>query len=321
MVSRRLMLTGGVSAVLLAGAGAWRHRERKLDAERALSSLERSRVSLARAELSDARRLAREALEHGDDPATLPGYVDAEAAWLVDGDGGVAEGVALVERARLGGLRGRPLATALLAAAVSTRNDRHALALYEQHERQGVEGDGIFELVAGAALDLACDPRADALYEASIERWPSAVLPRLRRARSAIVDGQLERAREVLRELPATHDGRRVLEAAAASLAAAPGELRQGFVPADAASLPRSLRPLAVALSLGGSSATLGIEAALDDADGPRALVLVARLAQAAGDLDSAERAVRAALRARPELPSAQLLAEQLADLAKRASP
>lgn len=321
MVSRRLILAGGMSAALLGGAGAWRHRSRRLAAERAHALLEGCRVALAHAELSAARKLAREALEGSDDPATLSSYIDAEALWLVDGDGGVADGVALVERARFGGQRGRALATALLAAAVSTRNDRHALALYEQYERQGLQGAGVFELVAGAALELACDPRADALYEASIERWPSAVLPRLRRARSAIVEGQLERAREVLGSLPTAHDGRRVLEAVTSVLGAAPGDARGRLTPADAVALPRSIRPLAVALSLGDASTAMGIEAALDDADGPRALLLVARLARASGDLDSAERAAQAALRARPELPSAQLLAEQLAEAAKKASP
>lgn len=321
MVSRRLMLAGGLCAALATGAGVWERRQRAALVEQARRSLERCRESLGEARLSDARRLAGEALEASEDPATLSGYVDAEALWLVDGDGGAADGVALVERARLGGLRGRALATALLSAAVSTRNDRHALALYEQHERQGIEGDGVFELVAGAALELACDPRADALYEASIERWPGAVLPRLRRARSAIAEGQLERAREVLRPLADASEGRRVLEAVASSLGASPGEPRGTFAPADAAALPRSVRPLAAALSLGDAAAALGVEAALDDADGPRAMVLLARVARARGDLDSAERAVRAAMRARPELASAQLLAEQLAGTPKPTSP
>lgn len=321
MVSRRLMLAGGLSAALAVGAGVWERRSGAAQAELGRRSLERCRTALSEARLSEARKLAIEALEASDDQASLSGYVDAEALWLVDGDGGVADGVALVERARLGGLRGRALATALLAAAVSTRNDRHALALYEQYERQGLEGDGVFELVAGAALELACDPRADALYEASIERWPGAVLPRLRRARSAIVDGQLERAREVLHPLGETSDARRVLEAVATSLGVAQGEPRPPRAQVDAAALPRSVRPLAAALSLGGSAAALGVEAALDDADGPRAMLLVARVARAGGDLDSADRAVRAALRARPELASAQLLAEQLSEAAKGASP
>jgi hypothetical protein len=94
--------------------------------------------------------------------------------------------------------------------------------------------------------------------------------------------------------------------------------LPRGF---DTSALPRSVRPLAAVLSIADASAASGIDAALDDADGPRTLELCARVALALGDADSAQRAVDAALRARPELASAQHLAERVAEARRGASP
>lgn len=310
---RRVLLA--TCAVLGAGAG--------------LTFLVRGQA--ARSDASEAKRLAQDtyaALRAGELPRALelatkareldPEASEPKAAWvhalgmsLMESDGDGARATGFVYEARKIGLRGAELAFATLAAAVAMRNDHYARRVVAQHKEQGLAGDAFYDFGVGAALDLDCDPLAAAeAFASSAAKWHGAALPRLREARSLMFANKLAEATAALDELASPSPARAALTSVIDRLAkpAAPVWVD----PATVVDLPRSIRPLAQALLLGGE-ANFGIDAALGDVDSPLVALCCAKLALAAQDLASAERAAEVARQLRAELAPAATLLVQIA--------
>jgi hypothetical protein len=217
-------------------------------------------------------------------------------------------------------MRGPLLGQALLASAVRGKNDRLAVRLLVQHADQGLRGDPSYELVAGAALELACDDGAAARFESVLASTPASVLARLRLARARIFASRLDEASTVAAALPRERAERAILLEVVARLrryegAADAPSPRHVVDPFGLTDLPRSIRPLAQALTVHEANAGSGIEAALDDLDTPLAALLVARLAVVAGDGESAQLAIDAGVRLRAELAVPDELARRIARL------
>lgn len=314
MSRRRILVRLGVAGALVVGGGAVaaafftrRSREDAIaEAKRLVqesyAALRAGNIAVAADHASKARALDEESQE------AKVAWVHTTGMSLMEADGDGARAVGFVSEVRRLGLRGTHHAFANLAAAVAMKNDRFARRLVDQHKEQNVPGDAFYDFAAGAALDLDCDPAlAEAAFSRSASQWQDAVLPRLRRVRSLLFDERFEEARVALSEV-------RGADAAAVVLAAALGRLKgdasvQAHVdPATVVDLPRSVRPLAQALLLGGDDAAFGIDAALGDIDSALVATTCAQIALVAGDLQAAHAAAEAAQRFRPELTRATVM-------------
>ncbi len=234
-------------------------------------------------------------------------WVRASAAALLEGDAEPRRGVALLDEVRAFGLRGASLGLALLATATRGGNDRLAMKLLAQHAEQGLRGDAHYLFAAGAALELACDELATERFRSAVEAAPSAVLPRVRLVRNHLVHERFEEARRALEPL-APRPERAVLAEAIVRLS---GSAKFTQV-VDVLAIPdllRSVRPIAQALLQFDANQGSGIDAALEDVDGPEAAMIVAKLVLSTGDRLAAKRAAESALRLRPEFsPANELL-------------
>ena len=313
---RRLPRRGvvlGVGAVLAAGAGLTllvRSQSRKIDASDARRLAQETYAALRAGELPRAVDLAMKARALDEEaPEPKSAWLHAVGLSLMESDGDGAKAAGFVYEARKLGLRGVELAFATLASAVAMRNDHYARRLVKQHEEQGLANDAFSAFATGAALDLDCDPEgAVESFVMSGARWQDATLPPLRRARSLIFAGKLDDARRALDELGSPSPARAALSSVVERLA---NPTTPVWVdPATVVDLPRSIRPLAQALLLGGE-ANFGIDAALGDVDSPLVALCCAKLALAADDLSSAERAADVARQLRSELaPATAMLVE-----------
>ncbi len=237
-----------------------------------------------------------------------PGAREPALAWLhatgldlLEGDGGASRAIGFIDEARRLGAKGVDIAFATLVAAVVIKNDRLARRQLDQHDAQGFSTDAFYEYAAGAALDLDCDAAAEDRFRRSAHAWADAPLPRLRRARSLAFAGRLMDARDSLEGLDAVHPPtllmRQVLD-----VLATPSAKHPHIDPFAITDLPRSLRPLAQALTVSGDNAQAGIDAALSDIDSPLVALACFDIAKGAGDLASAERAAEVASEQRGEL-------------------
>lgn len=291
---------GGGSALFLRG------RSREADAaagatlaQQAYAALRAGATGSALKLAAHARKLAPESRE------TALAWLHATGLDLLEGDGGdgaAHRAIGFVDETRLLGAKGLDLGFAVLVSAVVMKNDKLARRVLDQHESDALETDAFYELVAGAALDLDCDPVAEERFRRSAARWADAVLPRLRRARSLAFANRYLEAREELEraEGPAAKVMGDVITALEKPRAT------HAFVdPFTITDLPRSLRPLAQALTVSAENAQSGLDAAMSDIDCPLAALACSDIAAGALDFTSAERAAQAALDMRSELGAA----------------
>jgi hypothetical protein len=316
---RRLALAVGV-AVAGGALGLHRASSRRASARAgelaalAERALVEGLLGVARAAVDEARKLDPES------EAARIAHVHTTSASLIEGDAPAVQGIALLDEVRAWGMRGPLLGQALLASAVRGNNDRLAVRLLVQHGEQGIRGDPSYELVAGAALELACDDGAAERFESVLRSTPASVLARLRLAWAQLMASRLDEAATVAAALPPDRAERAILLEVVARLrryegaadAPAPRHVVDPFGLTD---LPRSIRPLAQALTVHEANAGTGIEAALDDLDTPLAALLVARLAVVAGDAESAQLAIDAGVRMRAELAVPEELAHRIVRL------
>lgn len=299
---RRALLALGASVLLGGGGyGVWRARRasRRADAEHLAEEAYRA---LAEGNFAAALGLGNEAREKA------PGSTRAALAWLhaagmrlIEGDPDPALGVLAVNDARKLGARGVDLAFITLAAAVTMKNDRFAERLLEQHQKQAVQPDIFYHYAAGAALDLLCDARAEERFLLAASGWADAPMPRVRRARSLTFAGRYVDAARELERIAGERADKRLMGQVVLALQS-PSEKR-GFVdPFALTDLPRSIRPLAQALTVSPDNDQAGIEASLSDLDSPLLAVTCAEIVRLAGDLVAAEKALVAAHEMRPEL-------------------
>jgi hypothetical protein len=314
--TRRALLVGGAALLVVGATGAGflvDRKDRQAARARAQDLASQAYGALRQGDLRRAVALANDA--RASDPngrEAAEAWLHASGLYLVDGDGTAADGVALLEKARLLGAKGTLIAFAALTASIATKNDKLATSLLEEQSKRGVASDAYYELAAGAVLDLACDPAAAERYAASADAWADAILPRVRRARSFLLDGKLAAAKDALASLPQGRAEVLVLGAVIKRLEAPRG--KPAYVdPFAATDLPRSVRALAQALTVGAETETAGLDVALDDADTPMVAVLCGRVALSAGDLEGAAHAAASALKMRPELGEATRLAVTLA--------
>jgi hypothetical protein len=312
---RRLVWGLAALAALAAGGGAALavSRDREADRARARDLAESAYAAMRSGDIARARALAEEARKidpKGREAATA--WLHATGLHLIDGDGTAADAVGYMDQVRRLGARGALVAFAVLASAVAMKNDKLATTLLEEQSGRGVGGDAFHAFAVGAALDLACSDGAAASYQDAADRWADAVLPRIRRARAFLLADNHAAAESALAELPEGRPEVRVLRAALRRLEAAAGA--PAYVdPFAATDLPRSVRAIAQALTVGKETETAGLDVALDDVDTPLVALLCGRLALSAGDVDGASHAVDTALRMRPELDRAARLGTRLA--------
>lgn len=302
---RRAALALGASILLGGGGfGLWRVRRasRRDEAEHLADEAYRA---LAEGNFAAALGLGKEAREKA------PGSTRAALCWLhaaglrmIEGDPDPALGVEAVNDARKLGARGVDLAFITLAAAVTMKNDRFAERLLEQHQKQGVEPDIFYHYAAGAALDLLCDARAEERFLLAASGWGDAPMPRVRRARSLTFAGRYDDAARELERITADRPDKQLMGQVVLALRS-PTEKRAFVDPFALTDLPRSIRPLAQALTVSPDNEQAGIEASLSDLDSPLLAVTCADIVRLAGDLVAAEKALVAAHEMRPELPIA----------------
>lgn len=251
-----------------------------------------------------ALKLALEARELApNDAEVLRTWLHSAGLELLEGDQGgdvARRAVALIDEARRLGAKRADLAFALLVAAVVIKNDRLARRLLDQHEAQALDTDAVYEFAAGAALDLDCDGLAEERFRRSSKGWDGALLPKLRRARSLAF---AERRDEALRELASAEPCAPVkIMGDVIQALTEPRAVRARVDPYAIADLPRSLRPLAQALTVSPSNQQTGLDAALSEIDCPLVAVACSDIAEGAADFNSAELALQAALAMRSEL-------------------
>lgn len=304
----KLIVGGGVALLGLAGTTATvRSCQTKRDAGEAASLVERSYAALAAGRFAEAVGFATRArkLDEKSNEA-IRAWIRATGLDLIEGRPDARRAVGFVSEVRALGIRQTDFAFTNVAAAIAMRNDRYAKRLLEQHAVHEIPSDEFYDYAAGAALDLGAEPSsAAARFGNCSSVWQGAWFPRLRRARSLLLDERLEDAR---RELDA-------LEGASAA-ANALGEILLRVTTSKAAppafeleaveALPRCLHLLAFASSLrSGAGAATGMSQALPEADSPLLAPMCARLAIVSGDLRSAETAAISARQMRPESPLA----------------
>jgi len=314
--SRRALVFGGVAAALLAvggGVAVAVRRDRESDRARGDDLAESAYAALRTGDLARGRALAADARKV--DPkgrGAAEAWLHANGLYLIDGDGTVGDAIAYMDEVRTLGARGTLVAFAVLSSAVAMKNDKLATSLLSEQRSRGVEMDAYYAFAVGAALDLACDADAADAYAQSSALWVDAPLPRVRRARAFLLTENHAAARSALGELPVDRPAARVLAAALTRL-----ELERGapaYVdPFAATDLPRSVRAIAQALTVGKETESAGLDVALDDVDTPLVALLCGRLALSAGDREGASHAVDTALRMRPELGAAARLGVTLA--------
>lgn len=303
---RRTMLLGAAGVLVAAAVpiGLYaRAVSKKQDAVDAKGLAQQAYAALREGRIADAVALAKSARSKDlHSREALTAWLHATGVDLMEGSADGGRAVGFVAEARRAGLRGTELAFATVAAAVAMKNDRFARRLVDQHVEQQVASDAFYELAAGAALDLDCDPEAAAeRFEASASMWIDAPLPRLRRARSLAFADRFDEARDEIESMSFQGVDAAVLLQAIDRIA--DPSVGYGYVDAMAiADLPRSLRPVGQALLATNDPTQFGIEAALADLDTPLAGLMCATLMVQASDYAAAERALAAARAMRSEL-------------------
>ncbi len=321
---RRLVgwLLGGAVLATLGGVGAQAYRQHRAAGaeEEARAALARSRAALDAGDHRGAKQAADVAVELAPrDPAAIRAAIDARVVEVLDGGVTSDAAVDVVTTARRLGAQGSALATAALAAAVGARNPAHAQELLDQHRRDEVaRDDAVYLLAEGAAFDLLAEPAAIDAYARARELAPGLGSARVRHVRALVFAGRIGEARDAAGggNLP-----RPVANAIDVLLARAERPERWPekdvrILRDDVGDLPRPLRAIGAALALvppdaqGGSS--MGLDAAIDDADTPGALLLCGQLALAASDLDGALGAAQRATQMRPGWTPAHALAARV---------
>lgn len=304
----KLIVGGGVALLGLAGVTAMvRSCQTKRVAGQAASLVQRTYAALTAGNLADAVGFAARARALDDRSGeAIRAWIRATGLDLIEGPPDARRAVGFVSEVRALGIRQTDFAFTNIAAAVAMRNDRYAKRLLQQHAVHEIPADEFYDYAAGAALDLDAEPTSAAVrFGACSDVWEGAWLPRLRRARSLMLDDRLEDAR---RELDAL-EGRSAAADALGEILLRVTSSKAGPPAFDVSSveaLPRCLRPLAFATSLlSGADAAAGMSVALAEADSPLLAPLCARLAITSGDLRSAENAAISARQMRPESPLA----------------
>lgn len=315
-------LLAGVALAAAGGGGAhlWRQRRAAGDVGEARDAARRSGEALDAGDLRASQQLADRAVELAPrDPDAVRAAVEARVVGVLDGATTADAAVDVLTTARRLGADGVALAAAALAAAVGARNGAHARSLLEQHRRDGVDrSDAIYLLAEGAALDLLADPAAIDAYAKARELRPALGSAVVRQVRALILAGRVGEARAAAGgvELPKPVAGAlEVLLARGAQPDRWP-EKEARIAREDVGDLPRPLRTIGAALALvppesqGGQE--MGLDAALDDADTPGALLLAGQLALAAKDLEGALGAAKRAIAMEPGWTPAHALSARV---------
>ncbi len=305
-ILRALGATLALAAVGGAGAVLLRRRSRETEAAEGAALAEEAYSALRTGNTAGALKLAAQARKLAPDSrAAAQAWLHATGLDLLEGDGGdgaAHRAIGFLDETRVLGAKGLDLGFAVLVSAVVLKNDKLARRVLEQHEADALETDAFYELAAGAALDLDCDPVAEERFRRSAARWVDALLPRLRRARSLAFAGRYAEAGEELENVagPAA----KVMTDVIAALEK-PRATHAYVDPFAITDLPRSLRPLAQALTVSADNAQSGLDAAMSDIDCPLVALACSDIAAGALDFASAERAAQAALDMRSELSAA----------------
>jgi len=289
----------GLAAASTAGTFGFRewHRRRAVaDLSAAEDEVAASRAALYAGDIRKARTLAEHALELSPESTSAArAIVDARALDVLDGGVAPDAAVDVVTTARRLKVEGVGLAVATLSAAVGARNAEHAKMLIEQHQRQDVGADdAVHRLALGAAYDLLADAGAVDAYAEARKLAPEFSSAVVRHVRALVFAGRAGEARTAAKgaKLPdKTRNALAMLLVRAERPERWP-DTDARIVRDDVGDLPRPLRAIGAALALvppdEKGAASMGLEAALDDADSPGSLLLCGQLALSAKDLDSA---------------------------------
>jgi len=296
----------GVTLLAVGGGatGLLRSRSRVADTARGTALAQQAYAALRTGATRQAVKLSTEARQLApDDRQVAQAWLHSVGLDLLEGDQGddpARRAVGFIDETRRLGAKGLDIAFALLVSAVTIKNDRLARRLLEQHEEQAIETDAFYELAAGAALDLDCDAVAEERFRRSGERWVDAALPKLRRARSLAFAGRYAEASEELEKTPGGPPAK--LLGNVIKALETPRATHAYVDPFAITDLPRSLRPLAQALTVSAGNDQAGLDAALSDIDCPLVAIACSDIAAGASDFASAERALEVALEMRSEL-------------------
>lgn len=245
-------------------------------------------------------------------------------AGLVRGGADIAFESALA-RAREVGVGEEQLAFARVASFLFQGDTAGAAALLGKLDAEAGQ-DAWYQLVAGATLEQAGDPRAEERYLAAQRRAPQLVAAEVALVRLVALEGPSSRAAELAanfrQRYPDRAEGAALLALAWARLPAhteVPAAVEEAR--ARAAELPRMLRavpPAALALRAslkreGDDVKRSALARALAAADGPAMATWVGSLALETGDEATARRAALAAVQFSGAYPPARVLAARVA--------
>jgi tetratricopeptide (TPR) repeat protein len=215
-----------------------------------------------------------------------------------------------------------------VAAAIGVRDGKRAeslVARYDQDPARRIHS--VYELSAGAALDLVGDARASDRYKAALGLEPSLFVAEVRLARSLLLGGAHAQGATRVQGLFQTFPGRpetKVLDALVRiqDPAQTMGPLPKLELPLPE-EVPLSLRAIVRALSAGvlpdKAQRAAGLAAAIAESDAPSSAVFCGTIALSVGETGLAREAVRRATETAPAYVPALMLSTKAALLEGRA--
>ena len=233
-------------------------------------------------------------------------------------------------RGRDVGVQDVDMAFALVASFVFQGDLGGAAALFPKWDAPAGK-DPWYELVAGATLERAGDPRARERYAASAQLDPQLLVSQIAQARAEAIDGDPQRAGELAKQFRAAHPGR-AEGAALVALAWArdlgrsdqpPPEAdevvtRAAELPVTLAAVPDAITAIRAIDKRAPDEAKAAIPKALALADGPGIATWIGTIALATGDEALARKAALAAVGFSAVYPPARILAARVALLGAR---
>jgi tetratricopeptide (TPR) repeat protein len=212
-----------------------------------------------------------------------------------------------------------------VAAAVTAREAKRAESLVARYDKDPSRRmHPVYELSAGAALELVADPRAIDRYKAALGIEPGLFAVEVRVVRALLLDGSFAQGRSRAQALSQAVGDRpevRVLDALARALEPVRTDARDAALP-EPEDLPVPLRSIARALRAAASpdaaTRVRELTAAVAEADSPSAAVFCGGVALDVAEAATAREAVRRALETAPVYAPALLLGARIALLEGR---
>lgn len=215
-----------------------------------------------------------------------------------------------------------------VAAAIGVRDGKRAeslVARYDQDPARRIHS--VYELSAGAALDLVGDPRAADRYKAALGLEPSLFIAEVRLARNLLLGGAHAQGATRVQGLFQTFPGRPETKALDALMRLEDPAQTMGPRPKLELPLPEdvplSLRSIVRALTAGvlpdKAQRAAGLAAAIAESDAPSSAVFCGNIALSVGETGLAREAVRRATETAPAYVPALVLSTKASLLEGRA--